>query len=204
MVVQKNGFKVSNDGFLVYFNGLRNEPMFNKQLNFELHLIKLECSDEWVEETIIRAIKLLKTDDLPSASKSCSTCSYLKDRWKVKQKLIELFFYSSSLLRLVCIELSKLVNLIQVDRNIALINDDDFLYSLIKVFFGIFIARQSFTAFVVTVLFVSSNIDCSPKTSSSLIKPTVVPFFEMISTSPFLKNKHNLTLHQNYKSPNQP
>ena len=72
-----------------------------------------------------------------------------------------------------------------VDRNIALINEDDFLYSLSKVFFGIFIAKQSFTAFAVTVLFVSRSIDCSPKTSSSLIKPTVVPFFEIISTSPF-------------------
>ena len=31
-------------------------------------------------------------------------------------------------------ELSKLVNLIHVDRNIALINVDDFLYSLSRVF----------------------------------------------------------------------
>ena len=84
---RKNGFEVSNDGFLVYFNGLRNEPMFNKQLNFELHLIRLECNDSWVEETIIKAIKLLQTNDLPSASKTCSTCSYLKDRWKVKQQI---------------------------------------------------------------------------------------------------------------------
>tara|TARA_A100001011_G_C14285839_1_gene833681 strand:+ start:1286 stop:1993 length:708 start_codon:yes stop_codon:yes gene_type:complete len=84
---RKNGFNVSNEGFLVYFNGLRNEPMFNKKLNFELHLIKLDCSDEWVEETIIKAIKLLKTNGLPTASKTCSTCSYLKDRWKVKQQI---------------------------------------------------------------------------------------------------------------------
>ena len=84
---RKNGFKVSNEGFLVYFNGLRNEPMFNKQLKFELHLIRLECNDEWVEETIIKAKKLLQTNDLPSASKKCSTCLYLKDRWKVKQQI---------------------------------------------------------------------------------------------------------------------
>ena len=90
-----------------------------------------------------------------------------------------------------------------VDRKIALINGEDFLYSLRRAFLGIFIAKQSLAAFAVTVLFVSSN-DCSPKTSSSLIKPTVVPFFEIISTSPFFRSKHNLTLHQNYKSPNQP
>ena len=77
----------SNEGFLVYFNGLRNEPMFNKQLKFELHLIGLECNDKWVEETVIEATKLLQINDLPSASKRCSTCSYLKDRWKVKQQI---------------------------------------------------------------------------------------------------------------------
>ena len=84
---RKNGFKVSNEGFLVYFNGLRNEPMFNKQLKFELHLIRLECNDKWVEETVIEATKLLQINDLPHASKRCSTCSYLKDRWKVKQQI---------------------------------------------------------------------------------------------------------------------
>ena len=84
---RKNGFKVSNEGFLVYFNGLRNEPMFNKQLKFELHLIGLECNDKWVEETVIEATKLLQINDLPPASKRCSTCSYLKDRWKVKQQI---------------------------------------------------------------------------------------------------------------------
>ena len=61
--------------------------MFNKQLNFELHLIKLECNDEWVEETIIKAIKLLKLMIYLLLQKKCSTCSYLKDRWKVKQQI---------------------------------------------------------------------------------------------------------------------
>ena len=51
------------------------------------HLIRLECNDEWVEETIIEAIKLLEINDLPSASKKCSTCLYLRDRWKVKQQI---------------------------------------------------------------------------------------------------------------------
>ena len=67
---RKNGFKVSNEGYLVYFNGLRNEPMFNKKLKFELHLIKLECNDDWVEETILKAVKLLENKELPLASKN--------------------------------------------------------------------------------------------------------------------------------------
>ena len=42
---RKNGFKVSDTAYLVYFNGLKNEPMFNQTLKFELHLIKMDCDD---------------------------------------------------------------------------------------------------------------------------------------------------------------
>ena len=49
-VFRKEGYKVSNEGFLLYFNGLKNEPMFNQEMKFEHYLIKLDCNDEWVEE----------------------------------------------------------------------------------------------------------------------------------------------------------
>ena len=84
---RKNGFKVSNDGYLVYFNGLRNEPMFDQKLKFELHLVKLNCNDDWVEDTLLKACELLKSTNLPPASKACSTCNYIKDRWKVKAQI---------------------------------------------------------------------------------------------------------------------
>ena len=44
MDIQENGFKVSDTGYLVYYNGLKNEPMFNQELKFELHLVKLDCN----------------------------------------------------------------------------------------------------------------------------------------------------------------
>ena len=83
----ENGFKVSNDGFLVYFNGLRNEPMFDQKLKFELHLVKLNCNDGWVEDTLLKACELLKNTNLPPHQKACNTCNYLKDRWKVKAQI---------------------------------------------------------------------------------------------------------------------
>ena len=84
-IFRQNGFKVSNDGYLIYYNGLRNEPMFNQQIKFELHLIKLDCDDSWVEEAILSACKLLASDEYPPASKNCDTCQYLKKRWDIKQ-----------------------------------------------------------------------------------------------------------------------
>ena len=84
---RKNGFKVSNTAYLVYFNGLKNEPMFNQTLKFELHLIKLDCNDSWVSKTIKEAKNLMDQDTYPDGSFGCDTCRYLKKRWDVSQKL---------------------------------------------------------------------------------------------------------------------
>ena len=84
---RKNGFKVSNTAYLVYFNGLKNEPMFNQTLKFELHLIKLDCSDSWVSKTISKAKNLMDQDSYPDGSFGCETCRYLKKRWDVSQKI---------------------------------------------------------------------------------------------------------------------
>ena len=84
---RKNGFDVSNTGYLVYFNGLRNEKRFDQKLQFEIHMIKLECNDDWVQKAILKACELLNNNSLPTASKKCSTCLYLKDRWKLKNKI---------------------------------------------------------------------------------------------------------------------
>ena len=84
---RKNGFDVSNTGYLVYFNGLRNEKRFDQKLQFEIHMIKLECNDDWVQKAILKACELLNNNSLPAASKNCATCLYLKDRWKLKNKI---------------------------------------------------------------------------------------------------------------------
>ena len=83
---RKNGFKVSDTAYLVYYNGLKDEPMFDQVLKFELHLVKLECDDNWVEKAIINAKNLMESEDLPYGSSKCDTCQYLKKRWNVKKK----------------------------------------------------------------------------------------------------------------------
>ena len=82
---RKNGFKVSDTAYLVYYNGLKNEPMFNQTLKFDLHLIELDCNDDWVAESIIGAKKLLDQESYPQGSFTCDTCRYLKKRWHVSQ-----------------------------------------------------------------------------------------------------------------------
>ena len=58
-----------------------------KKLKFELHLVKLDCNDEWVEDKIKEAKELFDRNEMPPGSKTCQTCQYLKKRWHVNQTL---------------------------------------------------------------------------------------------------------------------
>jgi len=78
---KKNGFKVADEAYLLYFNGKKNEKFFNEKLHFESHIIKLECSSEWVEDKIIETVNLLRTKQLPKSSLHCEFCNYVKKRW---------------------------------------------------------------------------------------------------------------------------
>ena len=83
--VLNNGFSVSNKAYLVYYNGKKHEPMFNQKLEFDLHLVKLDCDDAWVEEAVLAAKNTLD-GDMPKSSKNCENCNYLRKRWDVSQK----------------------------------------------------------------------------------------------------------------------
>jgi len=80
---KKNGFQVAKEAYLLYFNGKKNEELFNNQLNFDVHLIKLDCSTSWVENKIIDTVNLLRSDVFPKPSLNCEYCNYLKKRWQL-------------------------------------------------------------------------------------------------------------------------
>ena len=61
----------------------KNEDVFNNQLKFDVHLIKLDCSVEWVENSIIDTVNLLRSDIFPKPALNCEYCNYLKKRWRL-------------------------------------------------------------------------------------------------------------------------
>ena len=83
---KKNGFRVAKEAYLLYFNGKKNEKVFNKQLNFDVHLIRLDCSTAWVEAKIIDTVNLLRSNIFPKPSSNCEYCNYLKRRWNLSIK----------------------------------------------------------------------------------------------------------------------
>ena len=82
-----NGFKVSKEAYIIYFNGKKNEQFFNNLLQFDVHFIKLNCSTDWVETKIIETAEFLRSGIFPSPSQKCDNCNYLKKRWDLSKKL---------------------------------------------------------------------------------------------------------------------
>ncbi len=82
---RKNGFKVADEAYLLYFNAKKNEKFFNNQLKFDVHFIKLDCSSSWVEGKVIQTVKLLRSNEFPRSSQKCEYCNYLKKRWQLSK-----------------------------------------------------------------------------------------------------------------------
>jgi CRISPR/Cas system-associated exonuclease Cas4 (RecB family) len=74
-----NGLKVSDTGYWVYANGIKSGAGFDKKLEFELTLIAEKIDDKWVEPAL-KNIKSCLESDIPSASKNCEYCGYLKQQ----------------------------------------------------------------------------------------------------------------------------
>jgi hypothetical protein len=92
-LLRKNGFDVSPEAYLLYFNGRKNELMFDQTMKFDRHLIKIDCDDSWVEGAINAAASTLKEAENPEyieatwkSSDSCENCNYLRKRLDVAKK----------------------------------------------------------------------------------------------------------------------
>lgn len=75
-LLRQNGFKVSNTGYFVYANGLRDREAFDGKLEFEVSLIPYTGKSDWVEGVIYDLHQLLNQNNLPKASEDCDFCQY--------------------------------------------------------------------------------------------------------------------------------
>ena len=73
---RKNGFKVSDTGYFVYCNGNTDKEAFDGKLEFEIKIIPYTGNTDWVEKTILGAIRCLQGDVLPESGEDCDFCKY--------------------------------------------------------------------------------------------------------------------------------
>lgn len=77
-LIRQNGYSVSNIGYFVYANGIKNKARFDANLEFEVTLIPHAGDDSWVEDKILEIHKCLNSETVPDANTNCDYCTYVK------------------------------------------------------------------------------------------------------------------------------
>jgi len=75
-LLRQNGLKVSNTGYFVYCNGIRDRESFDGKLEFDVTLIPYEGDDSWVEPRLKEIKKTLRSKKIPQADPDCDYCRY--------------------------------------------------------------------------------------------------------------------------------
>ena len=83
-LLKQNGFKVSNDGYFVYCNGIKNKESFDEVLEFRVKVLHYEGNDSWLEKVLLEIKTAIESDVIPSSSENCDTCSYVDTRKEIE------------------------------------------------------------------------------------------------------------------------
>lgn len=75
-LLRRNGFDVSNTGYFVYANGMRDREAFDGRLEFDVTIIPYVGKDGWIEGTLLEAKACLMHDVPPQASSNCDYCAF--------------------------------------------------------------------------------------------------------------------------------
>lgn len=75
---RQNGFTVSDTGYFVYANGIKDRKAFDGKLEFSVTLVPYTGSDVWVAGTLVDIKKCLEGTELPSIGDDCDYCTYRK------------------------------------------------------------------------------------------------------------------------------
>lgn len=85
-LLRQNGLKVSDTGYWVYCNALKNKGGFDGKLEFELTLVDYKGNDEWIEPKLLDIKKTLDNDQLPNPSIGCEFCHYIRQQSQAFKK----------------------------------------------------------------------------------------------------------------------
>ena len=75
-LLEKNGFKVEETGYLVYANASKEPATFDDKLIFDTTLVSVETDVSWIEPTIIKIKTCLESEQLPPIGDNCEFCPY--------------------------------------------------------------------------------------------------------------------------------
>lgn len=76
-LMRGKGFKVSNTGYFVFCNGIKDRDLFDAKLEFDLSIISYDGKDTWVEPILKDIKNTLLMTTAPAHSQSCEFGKYL-------------------------------------------------------------------------------------------------------------------------------
>lgn len=87
-IFRQAGFRVSNKGYFLYVNGVKNRLFFEGGVNGVMHflttLITYQSDDAWVDQAITDAVACLNSLDIPVSGSGCDSCRYYSARKSIQ------------------------------------------------------------------------------------------------------------------------
>lgn len=75
-LLRQKGFRVSDTGYFVYANGIKDKEAFDGKLEFEVTLVPYTGDASWVEDALHDIKTCLDGAELPGTGESCDYCMY--------------------------------------------------------------------------------------------------------------------------------
>ena len=82
-LLRGNGFEVSDTGYFIYCNGLKDKENFKNNLEFKTKLIPYKGNDQWVQPTLEKIKQCLLADFQPASAENCKYCKYVIDSQEI-------------------------------------------------------------------------------------------------------------------------
>ena len=77
-LMRNNDFKVSDIGYFVYANGIKDAKAFDGKLEFNIKIIPYKGNGSWIENTLLEIHKTLMSNEIPLSPPTCEHCGYIK------------------------------------------------------------------------------------------------------------------------------
>jgi CRISPR/Cas system-associated exonuclease Cas4 (RecB family) len=75
-LLEQNGFKVEETGYLVYANASKEPEAFDDKLIFETTLVSVPTDVAWIKPTLVKIKACLESEQLPGIGDNCEFCPY--------------------------------------------------------------------------------------------------------------------------------
>ncbi len=77
-LLRQKGLKVSDTGYFVYANAIKNRDSFDARLEFKMTVLPYIGETEWIEPTLMKIKEVLDSDVEPGSGPMCEHCAFEK------------------------------------------------------------------------------------------------------------------------------